>query len=79
MSDHLGSLTCVALFYESLDVFSYLWPIVSSVDELGGFCRPSVSRLWGVVVFGDKSCSDPFVVWYPNLPLVPYEVVLPVT
>jgi len=71
MSDQLGSLTGVAIFYELFDVFSDLCPIVSSVDQFGRFCRPSVSRLWGFVVFGDKSYSYSFAIWYPTLSLIP--------
>ena len=38
-----------------------------------------MSSLWGVVVFGDKSYSYSFLVWYPNLSFKPPEVVLPLT
>jgi len=67
----LGPLTCVAILYESFDIFSYLWPIVSSADEFGSFCCSAVSRLWGFVMFSDKSGSYPFLLWYPNLSLIP--------
>jgi len=71
MSDHFGPLTCVPVLYEWFDIFSYLWPIISSADELGGFCRSAMFRLWGFVMFGDKSGSYPFIFWYPNLSLIP--------
>ena len=148
MSNHLGSLTCLVILYKSFDIFSYLWPIVSSAPKFSCFCHPAVPWLSGVVirkmsehgpqwswmllvhqeglwsrwstwstlihsaphflkfyrkcgpgrirvdqedqgdhnsplwtrtgfyilpmvVFGDKSCSYPFVVWYPNFSLIP--------
>jgi len=77
MSDHLGPSTCVAILYESFDIFSYLRPIVSSTDEFGSFCRSAMSRLWGFVMFRDNSGLYPFVLWYPNLFLMPLEAVLP--
>jgi len=45
MSDHFGPLTCVAIFYESFDIFPYLWPIISSADEFGSFHCSAMSRL----------------------------------
>jgi len=70
MSDHFGSLICVAILYESFDIFSYLWRIILSVDEFGSFRCSAMSRMWGFVVFSDKRGSYPFVFWYPNLSLV---------
>ena len=49
MLDHFGSLACVAILYESFDIFSYLWPIVWSADEFASFCRSAMSDLWGFV------------------------------
>jgi len=62
MSDHFAPLACVAVFYESFDVFSYLWPAVSSSEEFRSFSRHVMSCLWGVVVFGDKSRSYLFII-----------------
>jgi len=71
MSDHFSPLTYVAIFYESFDIFSYFWPIISSADEFSGFGRSAMSRLEGLLVFGDKTGSYPLFAWYPNLSLVP--------
>jgi len=71
MSEHFCPLRCVAILYESFDIFSYLQPIISLADEFGRFCCSTMSRLWGFVVFSDKRGLYPLVVWYPNLSFVP--------
>ena len=74
MSDHFGHLICVTIFYESFDIFSSFWPLISSTDEFGGCCRSAMFHLWGFVVFGDKIGSYPFFFgtqifpWYHKRP-----------
>ena len=70
MSHYFGSRTCVTIYFELFDIFCYLWPIISLADEFVGFCRSAMSHLWEFMVFGDKSGSYPFFIWYPNLYLV---------